>query len=550
MTATPSTTTTDAAHRKLIFASSLGTVFEWYDFYLYGALAAIIAQQFFSGLSEGSAFIFALLAFAAGFLVRPFGAVFFGRLGDIVGRKYTFLITLLLMGGSTCIVGMLPNYEAVGMLAPVFLIGLRLLQGFALGGEYGGAATYVAEHAPPGKRGQHTAWIQTTATAGLFLALMVITGTRTLLGEEAFAQWGWRVPFLLSFVLLVVSMWIRLAMTESPVFEKLKAEGKTSRAPLTESFGQWSNLKLVLLALFGLTAGQAVVWYTGHFYALFFLTETLKVNATDANMLVATALLLGAPFFVLFGHLSDRIGRKPVMLTGCLLAVLTYFPAFNGLTQAANPALHEAHKNNRVMLLADPTSCSFQFNPIEMARSNTGCDLARQVLTAASVNHTTQAGPAGSAATIRLGTMELVSPDLSRLPAAEAEQQAAQFRKDVRAALDRMGYPTQADPAQINRLAVVAILTYLVLLVTLVYGPVAAALVEMFPARIRYTSVSLPYHIGNGWFGGLLPAIAFAVVAQGGNIYSGLWYPILVAGMTFAVGLLLLRETKGTDLGS
>ncbi len=549
MTATPSTTT-DAAHRKLIFASSLGTVFEWYDFYLYGALAAIIAQQFFSGLSEGSAFIFALLAFAAGFLVRPFGAVFFGRLGDIVGRKYTFLITLLLMGGSTCIVGMLPNYEAVGMLAPVFLIGLRLLQGFALGGEYGGAATYVAEHAPPGKRGQHTAWIQTTATAGLFLALMVITGTRTLLGEEAFAQWGWRVPFLLSFVLLVVSMWIRLAMTESPVFEKLKAEGKTSRAPLTESFGQWSNLKLVLLALFGLTAGQAVVWYTGHFYALFFLTETLKVNATDANMLVATALLLGAPFFVLFGHLSDRIGRKPVMLTGCLLAVLTYFPAFNGLTQAANPALHEAHKNNRVMLLADPASCPFQFNPIEMARSNTGCDLARQVLTGAAVNHTTEAGPAGSAATIRLGTTELVSPDLSRLPAAEAEQQAAQFRQDVRAALDRMGYPTQADPAQINRLAVVAILTYLVLLVTLVYGPVAAALVEMFPARIRYTSVSLPYHIGNGWFGGLLPAIAFAVVAQGGNIYSGLWYPILVAGMTFAVGLLLLRETKGADLGS
>jgi MFS family permease len=549
MTANPSTTT-DAAHRKLIFASSLGTVFEWYDFYLYGALAAIIAQQFFSGLSEGSAFIFALLAFAAGFLVRPFGAVFFGRLGDIVGRKYTFLITLLLMGGSTCIVGMLPNYEAVGMLAPVFLIGLRLLQGFALGGEYGGAATYVAEHAPPGKRGQHTAWIQTTATAGLFLALMVITGTRTLLGEEAFAQWGWRVPFLLSFVLLVVSMWIRLAMTESPVFEKLKAEGKTSRAPLTESFGQWSNLKLVLLALFGLTAGQAVVWYTGHFYALFFLTETLKVSATDANMLVATALLLGAPFFVLFGHLSDRIGRKPVMLTGCLLAVLTYFPAFNGLTQAANPALHEAHKNNRVTLVADPASCSFQFNPIEMARSNTGCDLARQVLTAGAVNHTTQAGPAGSAATIRLGTTELVSPDLSRLPAAEAGQQAAQFRQDVRAALDRMGYPTQADPAQINRLAVVAILTYLVLLVTLVYGPVAAALVEMFPARIRYTSVSLPYHIGNGWFGGLLPAIAFAVVAQGGNIYSGLWYPILVAGMTFAVGLLLLRETKGTDLGS
>jgi MFS family permease len=549
MTAKPSTTT-DAAHRKLIFASSLGTVFEWYDFYLYGALAAIIAQQFFSGLSEGSAFIFALLAFAAGFLVRPFGAVFFGRLGDIVGRKYTFLITLLLMGGSTCVVGMLPNYEAVGMLAPVFLIGLRLLQGFALGGEYGGAATYVAEHAPPGKRGQHTAWIQTTATAGLFLALMVITGTRTLLGEEAFAQWGWRAPFLLSFVLLVVSMWIRLAMTESPVFEKLKAEGKTSRAPLTESFGQWSNLKLVLLALFGLTAGQAVVWYTGHFYALFFLTETLKVNATDANMLVATALLLGAPFFVLFGHFSDRIGRKPVMLTGCLLAVLTYFPAFNGLTQAANPALHEAHKNNRVMLLVDPASCSFQFNPIEMARTNTGCDLARQVLTAAAVNHTTEAGPAGSAATIRLGTTELVSPDLSRLPAAEAEQQAAQFRQDVRAALDRMGYPTQADPAQINRLAVVAILTYLVLLVTLVYGPVAAALVEMFPARIRYTSVSLPYHIGNGWFGGLLPAIAFAVVAQGGNIYSGLWYPILVAGMTFAVGLLLLRETKGADLGS
>ncbi len=534
--------------RKVIFASSLGTVFEWYDFYLYGSLAAIIAKQFFSGLDAGSAFIFALLAFAAGFIVRPFGAIFFGRLGDMIGRKYTFLVTILIMGLSTFIVGILPTYASIGVAAPVILIILRLLQGLALGGEYGGAATYVAEHAPHGKRGAYTAWIQTTATLGLFLSLMVILGTRTITGEEAFADWGWRVPFIVSIALLAISVWIRLSMNESPAFQKMKAEGKTSKAPLTESFGQWKNLKIVILALVGLTAGQAVVWYSGQFYALFFLTQALKVDGATANILVAVSLLIGTPFFIVFGSLSDKIGRKPIILAGCLLAALTYFPVFGALTKAANPALAEAQAKNKVVVTADPNECSFQFNPTGTTKFTSSCDIAKQVLAGASVSYENAVAAAGTPASIKIGETVITSYTSKGLPADEAKKKDGEFKKAVADALKSAGYPTKADPARIDKVMVTAILTYLVLLVTMVYGPIAAMLVEMFPTRIRYTSMSLPYHIGNGWFGGLLPTTAFAIVAQTGNMYNGLWYPIVIAGATVVIGGLFIKETKDVDI--
>ena len=534
--------------RKVIFASSLGTVFEWYDFYLYGSLAAIIAKQFFSGLDAGSAFIFALLAFAAGFIVRPFGAIFFGRLGDMIGRKYTFLVTILIMGLSTFIVGILPNYASIGVAAPVILIILRLLQGLALGGEYGGAATYVAEHAPHGRRGAYTAWIQTTATLGLFLSLMVILGTRTITGEEAFADWGWRVPFIVSIALLAISVWIRLAMNESPAFQKMKAEGKTSKAPLKESFGEWKNLKIVILALVGLTAGQAVVWYSGQFYALFFLTQALKVDGATANILVAVSLLIGTPFFIVFGALSDKIGRKPIILAGCLLAALTYFPVFGALTKAANPALAEAQAKNKVVVTADLNECSFQFNPTGTTKFTSSCDIAKQVLAGASVSYENAAGAAGTPATIKIGETVITSYSSKGLPADEAKKKDVEFKKAVADALKAAGYPAKADPARIDKVMVTAILTYLVLLVTMVYGPIAAMLVEMFPTRIRYTSMSLPYHIGNGWFGGLLPTTAFAIVAQTGNMYNGLWYPIIIAGATVVIGGLFIKETKDVDI--
>ena len=534
--------------RKVIFASSLGTVFEWYDFYLYGSLAAIIAKQFFSGLDAGSAFIFALLAFAAGFIVRPFGAIFFGRLGDMIGRKYTFLVTILIMGLSTFIVGILPTYASIGVAAPVILIALRLLQGLALGGEYGGAATYVAEHAPHGKRGAYTAWIQTTATLGLFLSLMVILGTRTVLGEEAFGDWGWRVPFIVSILLLAISVWIRLSMNESPAFQKMKAEGKTSKAPLTESFGQWKNLKIVILALVGLTAGQAVVWYSGQFYALFFLTQALKVDGATANIFVAVSLLIGTPFFIVFGSLSDKIGRKPIILAGCLLAALTYFPVFGALTKAANPALAEAQAKNKVVITADPAECSFQFNPTGTTKFTSSCDIAKQVLAGASVSYENAVAPAGTVASIKIGETAIPSYTSKGLSADEAKKKDAEFKKLVADDLKAAGYPTKADPARIDKVMVTIILTYLVLLVTMVYGPIAAMLVEMFPTRIRYTSMSLPYHIGNGWFGGLLPTTAFAIVAQTGNMYNGLWYPIIIAGATVVIGGLFIKETKDVDI--
>jgi MFS family permease len=537
-----------AQEKNVIFASSLGTVFEWYDFYLYGSLAAIIAKQFFSGLDAGSAFIFALLAFAAGFIVRPFGALVFGRLGDMIGRKYTFLVTILIMGLSTFIVGILPTYASIGVAAPVILIALRMLQGLALGGEYGGAATYVAEHAPHGARGAYTSWIQTTATLGLFLSLVVILGTRTLMGEAEFGDWGWRIPFLVSILLLGVSVWIRLSLSESPAFQKMKAEGKTSRAPLSESFGQWKNLKIVILALIGLTAGQAVVWYTGQFYALFFLTQQLKVDAVTANLLIAAALLIGTPFFVVFGTLSDRIGRKPIIMLGCVLAVLTYFPAFKALTEAANPDLAAAQARNKVVVLADPAECSFQFNPTGTAKFTSSCDVAKQVLAARSVSYDNEAAPAGTPAVIKVGETTIASYASRGIPADEARAKDAAFKKAVAETLKAEGYPAHADPAKINMVMLVVVLTYLVILVTMVYGPIAAMLVEMFPTRIRYTSMSLPYHIGNGWFGGLLPTMAFAIVAQTGNMYNGLWYPIIIAGVTAVIGTLFIRETKDVDI--
>ena len=542
--------------KKVIFASSLGTVFEWYDFYLYGSLAAIIAKQFFSGLDPSAAFIFALLAFAAGFIVRPFGALVFGRLGDMIGRKYTFLVTILLMGMSTFIVGLLPNYATIGVAAPVILIVLRMLQGLALGGEYGGAATYVAEHAPMGRRGAYTSWIQTTATLGLFLSLMVILGTRTAIGEAEFAEWGWRVPFLVSILLLGISVWIRMSMSESPAFQKMKSEGKTSKAPLSESFGQWKNLKIVILALVGLVAGQAVVWYSGQFYALFFLQNVLKVDGSTANILVAVSLIIGTPFFVVFGTLSDKIGRKPIIMAGLALAVVTYFPLFSALTEAANPKLAAAQKSAKITVTVDPAQCSFQGSPIARDVDFTSsCDIAKRSLAQASASYET-VEKAGQQALVQIGDKSINVPTGVLTAGGHKFDDAsgkaiAAFKKDVAEAMKAAGYPPKADPIPFGSAAwwkVVGILTILVIYVTMVYGPIAAMLVELFPTRIRYTSMSLPYHIGNGWFGGLMPTIAFAMVAQNGNIYHGLWYPITIAAVTFVIGMIFVRETKDRDI--
>lgn len=540
--------------KKVIFASSLGTVFEWYDFYLYGSLAAIIGKQFFTGLDPTAQFIASLMAFAAGFIVRPFGALVFGRLGDMIGRKYTFLVTILIMGLSTFIVGVLPTYDTIGPAAAVILVGLRLLQGLALGGEYGGAATYVAEHAPHGKRGAYTSWIQTTATLGLFLSLIVILSTRTLLGETTFAAWGWRIPFVLSIVLLGISVWIRLSMNESPAFQKMKSEGKTSKAPLSESFGQWKNLKIVLLALFGLVAGQGVVWYTGQFYALFFMTSVLKVEAASANIMVAVALLIGTPFFVIFGTLSDKIGRKPIIMAGLLLAILTYFPLFKALTNAANPDLARAQATAQITLTTDLNQCSFQGSPV--ARDvdfTTPCDIAKRALAQAAATYETVGGGTAGAGQVKVGDRVIEVPTGTLTAGGhkfdeDSAKKIAAFKKELGDAMKAAGYPTKADPAKVNTALTVAILTLLVLYVTMVYGPIAAMLVELFPTRIRYTSMSLPYHIGNGWFGGLLPSISFAMVAQNGNIYHGLWYPIGIAALTLVIGLLFVRETKDVDI--
>jgi MFS family permease len=534
--------------RLVIFASSLGTVFEWYDFYIYGTLAVFLAKYFFSNVPANVAFIFTLLAFAAGFAVRPFGALIFGRLGDLIGRKYTFLITMTLMGVGTFLIGLLPGYASWGILAPTVLILFRLIQGLALGGEYGGAAIYVAEHAPPNKRGFYTSWIQTTATLGLFMAILIILGIRSWIGEAAFAGdadkgvsiagWtfaGWRIPFLLSAILLGVSIWIRLKLNESPLFRRMVEEGKQSKRPLAEAFGQWNNAKIAILALFGATAGEAVVWYGGQFYALFFLTQTLKVPGVTAQIMIAIGLAIGTPCFILFGWLSDRIGRKPIMLAGFALAVVTYFPLFQGITHFANPKLEHALAAAPVVVTADPAKCSFQFKATGTEKFTTPCDVIKAALVGLSVNYDNVSAPAGTVASVKIGEQTIAGdqPDAA---------------KAIAAAVKAHGYPASADPNDINYVMTVILLAILVVYVTMVYGPIAAWLVELFPTRIRYSGLSLPYHIGNGWFGGFLPATVFAIVAATGNIYSGLWYPIGVAALSFVVGLIFLPETKDRDI--
>ncbi len=539
--------TLTSGHKRVILASSLGTVFEWYDFFLYGSLAAIIAKQFFSGVNETTAFIFALLAFAAGFFVRPFGAAFFGSLGDRIGRKYTFLVTILIMGLSTFLVGVLPSYASIGFAAPVILIVLRLAQGLAMGGEYGGAATYVAEHAPANKRGFYTSFIQCTATVGLFLSLTIILACRTVLGNEAFEAWGWRIPFLVSIILLGVSVWIRMQLSESPLFQQMKADGKGSKMPFRDSL-KGGNLKLMLAVLLGATAGQAVVWYGGQFYALFFLTKTLKVDPTSGALLLAGALVLATPFFLFFGWLSDRIGRKVIVLGGCLLAALLYMPLFKALTHYANPAIEEARTSAPVVINADPETCSFQFDPIGNKSFNSSCDIIATALAKSGTPYTIKDAPPGTVATVNVGTTLINAYEGEGLPKDEAKAKAGAFGKELNGALAAAGYPEKADPARMNKPMLIAVLFVLALLVTMVYGPIAAWLVELFPTRIRYTSMSLPYHIGNGWFGGFLPTISFGLVAATGNMYYGLWYPIGISVMTLVLGMIFLRETKHVDI--
>ena len=539
--------------KLIITASSLGTVFEWYDFYLYGLLTAIIAAKFLTGLNPTTSYIMALLVFASGFIVRPFGALVFGRIGDLVGRRYTFIVTLVVMGLSTFLVGCLPTYETAGVLAPIMLVVLRMFQGLALGGEYGGAATYVAEHAPDGKRGFYTSWIQITATAGLAMALLIVILVRspvTGVGEEAFKAWGWRIPYLISGLFLMIGLWLRLKLHESPVFQKMKAEGTGSKRPLSEAFAEWKNLKIVLIAFFGAIAGQAVVWYTGQLYAMYFLEKMLKVDGITANTLIAIALMLGAPFFLFFGWLSDKVGRKPIIMAGCALAALTLFPVFHSLTNAANPALAKALAEAPVTVTANPAECSSQFDPVgKNPFDTTSCDIVKNVLAKAAVNYTNVDAPAGTVASVTIGDRTFVAPDPAAVGGDDRKQAIAAFSAQVigapgvAGALTQVGYPATADPAAMNKPLVVAILFYLVLLVTMVYGPIAAMLVELFPSRIRYTSMSLPYHIGNGWLGGLLPAIGFAMVAAKGDIYYGFWYPVIVAAATLVIGLVFLPET-------
>jgi MFS family permease len=536
----------DRAHRRVIAASSLGTMFEWYDFYLYGSLAAIIGKQFFAGVNETTGFIFALLAFAAGFAVRPFGAIIFGRLGDLSGRKHTFLITIVIMGVATALVGMLPGPATIGVAAPIILITLRLFQGLAVGGEYGGAATYIAEHAPPGRRAYYTSWIQITATAGMILSLIVILACRWLFAD-AFETWAWRIPFLLSIILLIISVYIRLQLQESPVFREMKAAGRLSKQPLRESLGRWQNLKLLLLALFGAMAGQAVIGYVGLVYMNLFLTQTLKVDPATSNLLVAAALTAASPFYLAVGKIADRIGRKPQVVIGCLLAALTFFPIFRGLTHYANPQIEAAQANSPVVVVADPRECSFQFDPVGGALFTSSCDVAKSVLAGQRVAYSNETASAGTVALVKVGAVQIAAFDGTALSPEEFKSRSAQFKQTLAGALQDAGYPASADPQRINYPMVFLLLFVLAVLGVMTYGPIAAWLVELFPPRIRYTSMSLPYHLGNGWFGGFLPSIAFAMIAYTGNIYSGLWYPLVVCLMTTVVGTFFLHETNGNE---
>jgi MFS family permease len=511
--------------RRVIFASSLGTVFEWYDFYIYATLAPFFAALFFPAGNDTAALLGSLATYAAGFVVRPFGALVFGRIGDLVGRKYTFLVTILVMGISTAVVGILPTYATIGMLSPAMLVLLRLAQGLALGGEYGGAATYVAEHAPDEKRGLHTSWIQTTATLGFFLSILVIGGCRGAMEEATFKAWGWRLPFLMSLLLLTVSVYIRLKLDESPVFSRMKAEGKASKAPLRESFANWANLKIVILSLFGAAAGQGVVWYTGQFYALFFLQGTLKISWQTSYVIVGSALAMGTGFFVFFGWLSDRIGRKKIMMAGCLLGALTYFPIYRAMTHFGNPALEAFAEGTKITVEA--TDCRVHLFPNPRTQYSE-CDRIQDFLSKRSLSYETVAASAGTKPVTKLNGLTIEGWDEAKLTAT----------------LKSLGYPTVADPARVDVAALIALVFLQLLYVTMVYGPIAAFLVELFPTRIRYTSMSLPYHIGNGWFGGMLPLTAAALVAANGNIFAGLWYPVVVAASTFVVGALFLRETK------
>ena len=526
--------------QRVIVGASLGTLFEWYDFLIYGSLTPYISKHFFSGVNPTAAYIFTLLGFSAGFFIRPIGAVLFGRIGDLAGRKFTFLITMMLMGLMTFLIGLVPDYETIGIAAPVTLIVLRLLQGLAMGGEYGGAATYVAEYAPAERRGAYTSLIQVTATGGLLLALIVFLGCRAAMDAAAFDAWGWRVPFLLSLVLLAISIWIRLKLKESPVFEMMKNAGRRSTAPVMESFGRWDNLKIVLLA-FCMSAGPAVLWACSQFYSLFFITQTLKVDSTLTSQMLMIALLLAAPFFLIFGWLSDYIGRKPIVLGGLLIAAVAYIPVFQGLTHYANPALESAMAQAPATVVADPNECSVQFNPVGTAKFVTSCDVAKTALVTRGVPYSNQDAAAGSVAHIKIGAVDIESYNAA---APDAKDRGAAFTKTLGDTLKSAGYPSQADPASVNKPMLILLLFILILFVAIAYGPLAAMLAELFPARIRYTSFSLPYHIGSGWFGGFVPAVAFAIQAKTGNLYNGLWFTIIVAGFAFIVGLIFLRETK------
>jgi MFS family permease len=537
-----------ASMRTVIAASSAGTAFEWYDFFIFGSLAQVISKTFFTGLPDAAGYIAALALFGVGFAFRPLGALVFGKIGDQAGRKGAFLATVLLMGGATFAIALLPTYQQAGIIAPILLIILRCVQGFALGGEYGGAAIYVAEHSPPNKRGWSTSWVQTSAAFGLFGALLVIMATRAIVGLEAFDAWGWRIPFAVSIGLLGVSVWMRLKLTESPAFAKMKEEGEASKAPYAEAFGQWKNMKLVILAFLSMMCAQGAVWYTSFFYVQTFMEKFLKVDPLTINALMMSATAVSAVFYVVFGALSDKLGRKPVMLAGMTLALAFYFPGFHLLERAANPALAEASAKSPVVVLADPADCALQFDPVGKAAFVSSCDIVKSALANAGVSYANQKAPAGTPAVMKVGDVVVASPSAKDLSKAQTKAVKTATEAKIKAALVKAGYPAKADPARMNRLGMFGVLFVFVIAATALFGPLAACLVELFPTRVRYTALSLPYHIGTGWVGGFVPFFAFAIVTAVGNIYAGLWYPVAFTLISVLTTLFLLPETKGRPL--